>query len=812
MRIVTLFLIIMLASGTVHGSLKLNLTKTCDVFDANYLEDVTYTYYLHNVGDEALHGLNLTDSRLGNIPLSQTNLGVGENISVDVIHTINATDMPEGSLRNSAVATAYGPAPSSTLVTSNTANFSISLGFDGRIDVVKSRLSPSSVIVGSIVTYRIRVTNPLSNRITLRNVSITEDILYSPYPVINTSIALDKSTLNPGETATGLYYYTVKEDDIRGPPGSNSPVGQFDISNLVYAQGYVDWANATALRAYGTRIVPATYISGQAVKKFASPSEGVANTEITFKIFVNNTGNTLINRTELLELLPVGLDYISSNPSASYSPNVNGTTTLYWSNLSQTLGILHVGGKYEVEVKAKINGSHLGTLINEVTSKVYNLRNESVTSTYETPISARKQNISVEKTSNITSGSPGAVVNFTLTVNNTGNITLDNVFVSDLLPQGMSYLSSSPVGLVNLQHINWSDIGPMLPGTSRLLWIKASIDGPISGIQNLTNRVDVSGKPKYGDNVTDNATVTVQAIQAGIQVTKAAIPSYGSAGALVNFTITVNNSGYALLPNVFVSDLLPDGMSYDSSSTGGVDNGQYVNWSDIGPMPSGSTKILWIRATIDGTVYGTMTNRVDVAGKPEYGDNVTDDANATVQSIQADIQVTKTAIPSYGSAGALVNFTITVNNSGDALLPNVFVSDVLPYGMTYYSSSPGSTHTGQNVYWSDIGPMTSGSTKILWIRATIDGTVYGTMINRVDVEGKPEYGDNVTDDANATVQSIQADIQVTKTAIPSYGSAGALVNFTITVNNSGDALLPNVFVSDLLPDGMAYDILISGWR
>ena len=81
------------------------------------------------------------------------------------------------------------------------------------------------------------------------------------------------------------------------------------------------------------------------------------------------------------------------------------------------------------------------------------------------------------------------------------------------------------------------------------------------------------------------------------------------------------------------------------------------------------------------------------------------------------------------------------------MLPNVFVSDVLPYGMTYYSSSPGSTHTGQNVYWSDIGPMPSGSTKILWIRATIDGTVYGTMTNLVDVEGKPEYGDNVTDDA-----------------------------------------------------------------
>jgi hypothetical protein len=281
MRIVTLILIIiMLSTGTVYGSLMLNLTKTCNTNDASYLEDVTYTYYLHNAGDEALHGLNLTDSRLGIIPLSQTNLNVGENISVNVIHKINATDMPGGSLRNSAVATAYGPAPLSTLVTSNTANYSISLGFNGRIDVVKARLSPPSVKIGSIVVYRIRVTNPLSNGITLRNVSITEDILYSPYPVVNTSIALDKSTLNPGETATGLYNYTVKQEDIRGPPGRHSPVGQFDISNTVYAEGYLNWTNATALTASSTREVPAFYTSSQGVKKFANLSEGVANTEI----------------------------------------------------------------------------------------------------------------------------------------------------------------------------------------------------------------------------------------------------------------------------------------------------------------------------------------------------------------------------------------------------------------------------------------------------------------------------------------------------------------------------------------------------
>ena len=809
MRIVTLILIIiMLSSGTVYGGLMLNLTKTCDVFDANYLEDVNYTYYLHNVGDEALHGLNLTDNRLGIIPLSQTDLDVGKWVNISVIHKINATDMPEGSLRNSAKATAYGPGPSNTLVTSNTANCSISLGFSGHIDVVKGRLSASPVKIGSVVGYRISVTNPLSNGIALRNVSITEDILYSPYPVVNTSIALDRSTLNPGETTTGFYYYTVKHDDIRGRPGSNSPVGQFDISNTVWVEAYPDWANSTALKSYGTRVVPASYTSSQVVKKFANLSEGVANTEITFRIFVNNTGDTLLNRTDLWDLLPAGLDYVSSNPSALSSSNVNGTTTLYWSNLSQTLGILHVGGIYEVEVKAKISGSHLGTLLNKVTSKSYNLRNESVTSKYDTPIAARKQNISVIKTSDITSGSPGAVVNFTLTVNNTGNITLKNVFVSDKLPSGLTYDSSSAGSVNSGQNVYWPDIGPMSSGSMKSLWIRARIDGSVYGT--MTNQVDVVGKPEHGDNVTDNATAIVQADEANIQVTKTADPTFGSAGTMVNFTLNVTNNGIALLPNVFVSDKLPSGLTYDSSSAGSVNSGQDVYWPDIGPMSSGSMKSLWIRARIDGSVYGTMTNQVDVEGKPEHGDNVTDNATAIVQADEANIQVTKTADPTFGSAGTMVNFTLNVTNNGIALLPNVFVSDKLPSGLTYDSSSAGSVNSGQNVYWPDIGPMSSGSMKSLWIRARIDGSVYGTMTNQVDVEGKPEHGDNVTDNATAIVQADEANIQVTKTADPTFGSAGTMVNFTLNVTNNGIALLPNVFVSDKLPSGLTYDSSSAG--
>ncbi len=99
------------------------------------------------------------------------------------------------------------------------------------------------------------------------------------------------------------------------------------------------------------------------------------------------------------------------------------------------------------------------------------------------------------------------------------------------------------------------------------------------------------------------------------------------------------------------------------------------------------------------------------------GGNVTNSTTADVSAIEAAINVTKEADPTYGSKGTLVNFTLNVTNSADAPLPHVFVSDVLPFGLTYDSSS-GGTDSGHNVWWSDIGPMASGQNKTLWIKAT----------------------------------------------------------------------------------------------
>ena len=153
-----------------------------------------------------------------------------------------------------------------------------------------------------------------------------------------------------------------------------------------------------------------------------------------------------------------------------------------------------------------------------------------------------------------------------------------------------------------------------------------------------------------------------------------------------------------------------------------------------------------------------------------------------------------------------MNFTLDVHNTGGVNLTHVFVSDLLPSGMSYVSSSPGSTNSGPHVYWSDIGSLAVDAHKQLWVNALIGNSIVGnqTLTNRVDVNGKPDVGTNVTNSSNASVDAQEAKILVAKTANPAAGSPSTNVNFTLNVTNSGSAPLPHVFVSDLLPVGMTY--------
>ncbi len=313
----------------------------------------------------------------------------------------------------------------------------------------------------------------------------------------------------------------------------------------------------------------------------------------------------------------------------------------------------------------------------------------------------------------------------------------------------------------------------------------AHIDGPINGIQTLTNRVDVEGKPEHGQNVTNSSTAVVSAQEANIMVTKTDDPAFGLAGSLINFTLNVTNNGAALLQNVSVCDKLPSGLSYYSSSTGSMNSGQYVNWTEIGPMSVGEMKSLWIKAKIDGTVYGTLTNLVLVTGKPQNGDPVINTTTIDVTALKSSIFGCKfndldgDGTNDNDTDPGLPGWTIElVNQTTGRVVRSIITNESGLYQMDNVTRGEYTVREVEQPGWRQTCPAQGN---------------YSITVDNSDVN-----------EINFGNQRILASINVTKIAYPTSASPGAEISFVINILNNGKTYLDHVKAIDILPPGMTF--------
>lgn len=69
---------------------------------------------------------------------------------------------------------------------------------------------------------------------------------------------------------------------------------------------------------------------------------------ISFKLIVGNSGNTTATNFTVKDYLPASLQYISSTPNGTATPNGNGTTIVW------TIPSLAAGATTEITIQAKI--------------------------------------------------------------------------------------------------------------------------------------------------------------------------------------------------------------------------------------------------------------------------------------------------------------------------------------------------------------------------------------------------------------------------------------------------------------------------
>jgi uncharacterized repeat protein (TIGR01451 family) len=443
------------------------------------------------------------------------------------------------------------------------------------------------------------------------------------------------------------------------------------------------------------------------ITKVVDEPEPLVGSNITFTLTATNNGPSNATGVVVNDLLPAGYTYVSDNGGGAYVPG-----TGVW-----TVGNLNSGATATLTIVATVNltGPYANTATIAGDQTDPDPGNNTDT---ETPEPLPATDLVVAKSVNNPTPYIGTNVVFTLVVTNNGPSPATGVVVSDLLPDGYTYVSDDGGGTYDDGSGIWT-VGNLAATATATLEITATVN--LTG--SYENTATVSGEeedPVPGNN-TDSET-TAPLASADLEVNKSVDNPTPTVGGTVVFTLVVTNNGLSAATGIIVNDQLPSGYTYVSDNGGGAYIPATGVWT-IGNLAAGGNATLNITATVNAT--GDYQNTATVSGNeydPVPGNNT--DSETPVPVPIADLAITK-ADDSPVVIGEYLIYTVTVTNNGPSTAQNVQITDNLDanLGSPEYSTDNGVTWIPG---WSSplsIGALANGASYSVLIRGRVSCNV-----------------------------------------------------------------------------------------
>lgn len=384
---------------------------------------------------------------------------------------------------------------------------------------------------------------------------------------------------------------------------------------------------------------------------------------------------------------------------------------------------------------------------------------------------------------------------WTILVTNNGPEDAENVIVNDNLPTGVEYVSdSTTAGSFDLAAGVW-EIGDLANGESALLQI-TSIATDAAAVQ--TNIALVSSDTEDSNAENNVAQDSIDAVDADLAITKTIDDPAPNLGDEVVWTIEVVNNGPDTAENVVITDALPEGTTFVSSSN--EDFNAETGEIALGDLAPDEVFSIDITVTVDDA-DGARTN-VAVVSSDTFDSNLdNNDDNSIVDAVAADLMIEKSVDNPTPDLGSEVVWTIEVVNNGPDTAESVVVTDALPAGTTFVSSSDERFDADTGVI--ELGDLASGDSVMFDITVTVD-EADTPQVNTATVSSPTFDNDPTNNEDDAVVDAVAADLELVKEVIPETAAPGDTVEYTITVTNQGPDAATGVEVEDILPEGVQF--------
>ncbi len=411
----------------------------------------------------------------------------------------------------------------------------------------------------------------------------------------------------------------------------------------------------------------------------------------------------------------------------------------------------------------------------------------------------------------------GETVRFTVTMTNTCQSPLTDLFFLDTIPDGFSFVAESVI--VNGTPVLNADpnTGFALPDvgggeTVTISFVAVADAIPVPNPARNQASVNYSYTPVEGgipvgfEVISNEVSVEVGG-QADVSVVKAADPEPVDPGGVLKYTILIANSGPSPAENVVLTDSIPTFLSNVEFSTDG--GSVWQSWPGVyglGTLPAGSNRTVLIRGFVVPAASGSIFNTAVVSSDtpdPDLSNN--SDTAVTLVTAQADLSVIKLGSPKPAVPGEPLLYTLVVSNAGPAAADEAVLADTMPAELmnSEFSTDNGITYQPWNGSLL-LGRLPPGSEQIVLIRGLVTPSASETITNTATVNSvtpDPDLSNNrSTDD---TTVAVSADLMVTKTGSPSPVPAGGQITYTLLVFNAGPSEAENVVLHDSLPAGLS---------
>jgi uncharacterized repeat protein (TIGR01451 family) len=397
------------------------------------------------------------------------------------------------------------------------------------------------------------------------------------------------------------------------------------------------------------------------------------NTTLTFTVTVKNYGPSVASVVNITDLLPAGLTYVSHIAGqGSYVP-----ATGLW-----TVGALAIGASTTLQLKA--TNANAGLLTNTATRSASTPPDPNATNdTASVPVlSTGAADLSIIKTVDKQATFQGDTVNFTVQLQNTGPNTATGVAVLDLLPAGLTYVSSvaSQGSYVSTTGV-WS-VGVLALGQRVTLTVQATVSG--SGA--LTNTATVSALNQADPDITNNsATAIVSAAAAADLAVTLTGPAGAAVGAPVTYTLAARNNGPTSASGASLISTVPAGITVSTwtcvasgsadcdtttAGTGASGTGNALSLANVS-IPAGAGNFVTVTFTGAATTAGTVTTTAIVSPPVSVFDTNIANNSASVTTVVGSTLLTGRVFADTGTGGGIANDGLL--NGGELGIGNVTV-------------------------------------------------------------------------------------------------------------------------------------------